>query len=76
MNFNSFHHEQNVDFSVIFFKIFSEECHESELENQLVGEQVVVPMFLIDDIADVFDVPKYDEYDNDYVVNYDDHLLE
>lgn len=33
-------------------------------------------MFLIDDIADVFDVPKYDEYDNDYPINYDVDFLE
>jgi len=59
-----------------FFKIFSEKCHENGLTNQLVGEQVDVQMFLIDDIADVFDVPKYNEYDNDYAVNYDVDFLE
>jgi len=33
-------------------------------------------MFLIDDIVDVFDVPKYEEYDSGYAVNYDVDFLE
>jgi hypothetical protein len=76
LNFKSFHHEQNADFAMNFFEIFSEECYESELENQLAGEKVAVPMFLIDEIAYVFYVPKYDEYDNDYAFTYDANFLE
>jgi hypothetical protein len=77
LNFKSFHHEQNVDFAMNFFKIFSEECHESEFADQLVEEKVDVPsFFMLDDIAGVHDFPKYDEYDDDYVVDFGVDLLE
>jgi hypothetical protein len=66
LNFDPFHHEQRVDYTMNFFKIFSEECHESESVDQNEEEQVIVPIFMFDDIAEFYDLPKYDEYDDDY----------
>jgi hypothetical protein len=41
---------------------------ENEFANQLVEEQVNVPIFfLLDDIAHVVDFPIYDEYDVDFL---------
>jgi hypothetical protein len=47
------------------------DSQEDEFANQLVEEQVDVPsFFLLDDIADVVDFPIYDEYDDDYDVDF------
>jgi DNA-binding protein YbaB len=44
---------------------------ENEFANQLVEEQVDVPsFFLLDDIADVVYLSLYDEYDDDYDVDF------
>jgi hypothetical protein len=44
---------------------------EDEFANQYVEEQVDVPsFFLLDDIVDVVDLPIYDEYDDDYEVDF------
>jgi hypothetical protein len=46
------------------------DSQEDEFANQFVEEQVDVPsFFLLDDIADVVDLPIYDEYDDDYDVD-------
>jgi hypothetical protein len=47
-----------------------QDSHEGELENHHVEEKVVVPMFYIDDIVDVADFPRYDEYNDDYEVDF------
>jgi hypothetical protein len=47
-----------------FFKVFSDD---------VVEEQVVVPIFLFDDIAGVHDFPKYDEYDDEYNNDFLEH---
>ena len=46
------------------------ECHENEFADQLVEEQDVVPIFLVDNIAEVFGSPIYNEYDDNYDVNF------
>jgi hypothetical protein len=47
------------------------DSQENEFANQLVEEQVDVPIFfLLDDIADVVDLYLYDEYDYDYDVDF------
>jgi hypothetical protein len=57
-------------------EIFSKECPESKSSNQFVKEKVDVPVFMIDDIEDVVDLPKYDEYDDDYIVDFELTYLE
>jgi len=70
-NFNFFHDEQSVDYAMIFlFLIFNDGCHESKFADHPVEEQVVVPIVLMDDIAGVHDFPKYDEYVDDYKVDF------
>jgi len=45
--------------------------------DQLAEEQVDIPcVFLLDDIAGVHDLPKYDEYDGDYFVDFGVDFLE
>ena len=47
------------------------DSQEDEFANQLVEKQVDVPsLSLLDDIADVVDFPIYDEYDDDYGVDF------
>jgi hypothetical protein len=47
------------------------DSQEDEFANQLVEEKVDVPRFsLLDDIAYVVDFPIYDEYDDDYDVDF------
>jgi hypothetical protein len=47
------------------------DSQENEFANQLVEEQVDIPgFFLLDGIADVFDFSLYDEYDDDYDVDF------
>jgi hypothetical protein len=46
------------------------ECHENEFADQLVEEQDVVPIFVTDNIAEVFRSPIYNEYDHDYDANF------
>jgi hypothetical protein len=47
------------------------DSQEDEFANQFVEEQVDVPsLFLLDDIAYVVDLPIYDEYDDDYDVDF------
>ena len=44
---------------------------EDEFANQLIEEKVDAPSFsLLDNIADVVDLPIYDEYDDDYGVEF------
>jgi hypothetical protein len=62
-----FHDKEEVD-CFIYSPV---ECHESEFADHPVEEQVVVPIFMFDDIADVVDFPKYDEYDDDYIVDFE-----
>ena len=52
-------------------EIFSKECPESKSSNQFVKEKVNVPVFMIDDIEYVVDLPKYDEYDDDYIIEFE-----
>jgi hypothetical protein len=73
LNFDPFHHEQSVDYAMTIFEIFNEECHESEFVDQLVEEQVVVPIFMFDYIAEFFYLPKYDEHDDDYDIDFLEH---
>ena len=42
-------------------------CHENEFEYQLIKEQDVVPFSLIDNSTKLFDLPRYDEYDDDFL---------
>ena len=50
------------------------DSQEDEFANQFVEEQVDVPsFFLLDNIADVVDLPIYDEYDDDYDNNPPEH---
>jgi hypothetical protein len=47
------------------------DIQENEFANQVVEEQVDVPSFsLLDDIADVVDLSLYDEYYDDYDVDF------
>jgi hypothetical protein len=47
------------------------DSQEDEFANQLVEEHLDVPrFFLLDDIVDVVDFPIYDEYDDDYYVDF------
>jgi hypothetical protein len=52
------------------------DSQENEFANQLVEEQVDVPrFFLLDDIANVGDLPIYEEYDDDYGVDFLEQLV-
>jgi hypothetical protein len=63
------HDKHGVDCFIYSFV----DSQEDEFANQFVEEQVDVPsFFLLDNIADVVDLPIYDEYDDDY----DDDLPE
>jgi hypothetical protein len=51
------------------------DSQEDEFANHLVEEQVDVPsFFLLDDIANVVDLPIYDEYDDDCDVDFLEQL--
>ena len=50
------------------------ECHENEFVDQLVKDQDVVSIFLADNIAEVFGSPIYNEYDDDYDVDFLEQL--
>jgi hypothetical protein len=52
------------------------EYHESEFADQPIEEQVVVPIFMFDEIANVVDLPKYDEYDDDYIFYFEGDFSE
>jgi hypothetical protein len=57
-------HDRNEADCFIYSVVDSQEY---EVVNQVLGEQVDVPSFLLlDNIADVVDFPIYDEYDDDY----------
>jgi hypothetical protein len=57
------HDEHRADCFIYSF----EDSQEDEFANQFVEEQVDVPrFFLLDNIADVTDLPIYDQYDDDY----------
>jgi hypothetical protein len=57
------HYEHRVVYFIYSFK----GSQEDELANRFVEEQVEVPsFFLLDNIADVTDLPTYDQYDDDY----------
>jgi hypothetical protein len=56
LDLDPFFDKQGVD---CFMNV--EECPESEFANQLVEEKVVVPIFLVDDIAWVYGFPIYDD---------------
>jgi hypothetical protein len=73
LNFNDFHHKQRNDYTMNFFEIFSEECHESA--EPPIEEQGDFPIFLDDDIVDVVDFPRYDEYNDDYDVDFLEQLV-
>lgn len=64
---DSCHHELEYD----YFIYSLEDNHGSEFVDQLVEEQVDVPLFMFDDIANVVDLLKYDEYDDDYIVDFE-----
>ena len=52
------------------------DSQENEFANQLVEEQVDVPSsFMLDDIANVVDLPIYDEYDDGYDVDFLEQLV-
>jgi hypothetical protein len=53
-----------------FFKIFNDYIVVED-NDQPIEEEVGVPIFfLVDDIAGIFDMPIYDEYNNDYDVEF------
>jgi hypothetical protein len=67
------HDEHRFDCFIYSF----EDSQEGELANQFVEEQVVVPsFFLLGNIADVIDLPIYDQYDDDYDNDIQDHPVE
>jgi hypothetical protein len=43
------------------------ECHENKFADQLVEDQDVVPFSLVDNNIELFDPPRYDEYDDDFL---------
>jgi hypothetical protein len=71
-----FQHEQKIDCSMNFFEVFNDDIV-AEDKDHPTEEQVDIPcFFLLDDIAGVHDLPKYDEYDDNYVVDFGVDLLE
>jgi hypothetical protein len=52
-----------------------EECLESEFTYYHVEEQVVVPIFLVDEIERVCSFPICSEYDDDYDVEFKEKLV-
>jgi hypothetical protein len=65
-----FQHEQKNDCSMHFFEVFNDDIV-AEDKDQPTEEKVDVPrFFLVDDIADVVDLPKYDEYNDNYEVDF------
>jgi hypothetical protein len=61
-------HDKHEDDCFIYSFMDSQE---DECANQSVEEQVDAPsFFLLDDIASVVDLPIYDEYDDDYEVDF------
>jgi hypothetical protein len=65
-----FQHEQKIDCFMHFFEVFNNDIV-AEDKDQPTEEQVDVPrFFLVDDIADVVDLPKYDEYNDNYEIDF------
>jgi hypothetical protein len=61
-----FQHEKKIDRSMNFFKFFNDDIV-AEDKDYPIEEQFDVPsFFLVDDIAGIFDMPIYDEYNDDY----------
>ena len=42
-------------------------CHENEFADQLVEEQDVVLLSVVDNSIELFNPPRYDEYDDDFL---------
>jgi len=58
-------YKHKADYFMNFPEVFNGDVFVDE-HNPLLEEKVVVPIFLVDDIAGVYDLPIYDEYDDDY----------
>jgi hypothetical protein len=70
--FDSSHDKHGADCFMYSFV----DSQESEFADQPVEEQVDVPsFFLLDDIADVDDFPRYDEYNDDYEVDFPEQAI-
>jgi hypothetical protein len=67
LNFDPSQDKQGVDYFMYSFENF----HENELVDHPTEEQVDVSrFFLVDDIADVDFFPRYDEYNDDYDIDF------
>jgi hypothetical protein len=58
-----------------YFVYAFEESHECEFVDQPAEEQVVASIFLFDDIKEIFSEPKYDEYNDDYEVEFSEQAI-
>jgi hypothetical protein len=65
------HHEKKDDCFIYLFEVYNDNDF-AEMVDQLVEDQIDAPSsFLVDEITKVFDVPVYDEYDDDYIVDFE-----
>jgi len=65
-----FEHEKKKYCSMHFFEVLNDDIV-AEDKDQPTEEKVNVPMFfLVDDIVDVVYLPKYDEYNDNYEVDF------
>jgi hypothetical protein len=72
LNFDPSQDMQGVDYFMYSFENF----HENELVDQPTEEQVDVSrFFLVDDNVDVYFFPRYDEYNDDYDIDFIEKLV-
>jgi hypothetical protein len=71
LNLDPCHHDQETDCFMYAFV----DNHECEFPDQPAEEQVIASIFLFDDITEIFGEPKYDEYNDDYEVEFSEQAV-
>jgi hypothetical protein len=70
LHLDLFQHEQKIDCFMPYVEVFNNDIV-AEDKDQPTEEQVDVPsFFLVDDIADVVHLPKYNEYNDNYEIDF------
>jgi hypothetical protein len=73
---NIFQHEQKNDHCMHFFEVFNDGIIAEDKDQPTENKFDVPRFFLVHDIADVVDLPKYDEYNDNYEVDFLEHPTE
>jgi hypothetical protein len=71
LNLDPCYHEQETDCFLYAF----EDNHECKFVDQPVEEQVTTSIFMFDDITNIFNEPGYDEYNDDYEVEFSEQAV-